>query len=121
MKDTRKRSGTLAETVAAAYLTDKGVRILQRNFRCRFGEIDLIGWDGTAYLIVEVKFRSSAGQGEPAEAVDFRKQHRICLAFDYFRMKEHLDDYVPVRFDVIEIDRYQRCHWIRNAFEYHGL
>lgn len=115
----RKKTGSLGEAAAAAFLMEKGVRILQKNYRCRYGEIDLIGLDGSVYLVVEVKTRSSSAQGEPAEAVDFRKQRKICLTFDFYRMKEKLDDYTPVRFDIIEIDRYGRCRWIKNAFEYH--
>ena len=119
MKDMRKKTGSLGESAAAAFLTGKGVHILQKNYRCRYGEIDLIGLDGSVYLVVEVKTRTSSARGEPAEAVDYRKQRKICLTFDFYRMKERLDDYTPVRFDIIEIDRYGRCHWIKNAFEYH--
>ena len=52
---------------------------------------------------------------------DWRKQRKICRVFDYFRMKHRLDDYVPVRFDVVEVDSAYRCHWIKNAFEYQEM
>ena len=118
MKDIRRRAGQHGEAAAASYLEQMGVSILQKNFRCRYGEIDLIGWDGNYYLFIEVKYRSTQEQGEPAEAVDYRKQYKICRTFDYYRMKKHMDDFVPVRFDIIEIDRFGRCHWIKHAFEY---
>ena len=118
MEDIRRQTGIQGEKEAAFYLESQGVRIIQKNFRCRYGEIDLIGWDGTYYLMVEVKYRSSWEQGFPAEAVDFRKQRKICRTCDYYRMKKNLDDFVPIRFDIIEIDWKGRCHWVKNAFDY---
>lgn len=79
----------------------------------------MIGREGNTLLIIEVKMRMGARSGYPGEAVDGRKQHKICRVFDYFRMKNRLNEYVPVRFDVVEVDGMCRCHWIKNAFEYH--
>ena len=56
----------------------------------------------------------------PAEAVDFRKQKRICYTFNYYRMQRRLAENTAVRFDVIEVDKDFRCHWIQNAFEFQG-
>lgn len=118
--DIRRQRGCAGETVAAAYLEQKGIRILVQNFRCRFGEIDIIAKEKDVFIIVEVKTRTDKKQGYPCEAVDKKKQRKICRTFDYFRMRYHLDDYVPIRFDVIEVDRDSHCHWIPNAFEYQG-
>ena len=120
MKDRRKRYGDQGEIAAAAFLEEAGVRILQKNFRCRYGEIDLIGWDGYSYLVLEVKYRYSSDFGEASEAVDYRKQQKICLTFDYYRMKKQLDEFTPVRFDIVEVDRYGRCRWLKDAFNYIG-
>ena len=57
--DIRKQAGQNGETVAAAFLEKEGVRILMRNFRCKFGEIDLIGKDHDSFLVVEIKMRST--------------------------------------------------------------
>lgn len=114
----RKEAGRLGETAAAYFLEENGVRILMYNFSCRWGEIDLIGKEGKVLLIVEVKQRKGQKQGQPCEAVDVRKQKKICRTFDYFRMKYGMDDYVPVRFDVVEVDAAFQCRWIKNAFEY---
>ncbi len=116
--DRRKLTGTLGETAAVAYLTRHGVRILERNYRSRYGEIDLIGADGTGLIVVEVKARKGPDCGDPAEAVDYRKIRRICRTFNHYRMIHRLSDFTPVRFDVIEIDREFGCHWIKNAFEF---
>lgn len=92
---------------------------MHRNYRCRWGEIDLIGREGNTLLIIEVKMRMGTRCGYPGEAVDKIKQQKICRVYDYYRMKNRLNEYVPVRFDVVEVDGKYRCHWIKNAFEYH--
>ena len=114
----RKERGRNGETAAAAFLEQRGVRILLRNYRCPFGEIDLIGKEKDTILIIEVKMRSDREQGYACEAVDMRKQYKICRIYDYFRMRYRLDEYVPVRFDVVEVDGRYDCRWIRNAFPY---
>lgn len=116
--DVRKRTGRLGETAAAAFLERQGVRILEKNFRSRFGEIDLIGLDGSCLAVIEVKTRKSPASGEGAEAVDLRKQRKICSTFNYYRMKKRLTDFTSVRFDVIEVDQSFHCRWIKNAFDY---
>ena len=115
-----KRFGRAAEDAAAAFLAGRGVHILKRNFRCRIGEIDLIGKEGDMYLMIEVKARMDQGQGFPGEAVDRWKQDKICRAFDYYRMRNHLHEDTPVRFDVIELDSKLEIRWIKNAFDYIG-
>ena len=114
--DRRKLTGTLGEAAAVAYLNRQGVRILERNYRSRYGEIDIIGMDDSGLVIVEVKARNGPACGDPAEAVDYRKIRRICRTYNHYRMIHGITDFTPVRFDVIEIDRDYHCHWIRNAF-----
>ena len=69
-------------------------------------------------LIVEVKMRRNKECGTPAEAVNLKKQKRICYTLNYYRMKKQLVDTTAVRFDVIEVDKDLQCHWIKNAFEF---
>lgn len=116
--DKRKVTGRLGETAAALFLEENGVSILEKNFRSRFGEIDLIGYDGESYLVIEVKTRVWRSSGSAAEAVDYHKQVKICRTFDYYRMKKRLNDFTPVRFDVVNVDQGFSCTWIKNAFEY---
>ena len=68
-KENKRETGTRKEELAADFLTRRGVKILERNFRCRQGEIDLIGMDGQYLVFVEVKYRKTARNGMPAEAV----------------------------------------------------
>lgn len=109
--------GAKKENVAAEYLQSQGMQILERNFRNRFGEIDLIGQDGEYLVFLEVKFRKNNSFGMPQEAVDARKQRKICKVADYYRMRKHLSDQTPVRYDVLSICG-NEIEWIKNAF-YH--
>ena len=114
--NTRKQ-GAQKEEQICAYLLSKGVRIRERNFRCRQGEIDLIGYDGEYLVFFEVKYRSSQSMGSAAEAVGYAKQKRICRVADYYRVIHHCMENTPVRFDVVAIDG-ERVTWLKNAFCY---
>ena len=74
----KRRTGAVWEKVAAEYLIKNGMRVLETNFRCRLGEIDLIGSHQGYLVFVEVKYRSTSEKGYAVEAVDHRKQCRIC-------------------------------------------
>ena len=114
----RRNYGMAAEEAAALFLEEKGIRILERNFRSYHGEIDIIALEKETILIVEVKMRRNKECGTPAEAVNLKKQKRICYTLKYYRMKKQLVDTTAVRFDVIEVDKDLQCHWIKNAFEF---
>lgn len=114
----RKNLGGAAEKAAVLFLEEKGIRILERNFRSYHGEIDIIALEKHTILVVEVKMRSHRDCGTAAEAVDFKKQKRICYTFNYYRMKKQIAENTEVRFDVIEVNRAFQCHWIKNAFEF---
>ena len=112
----KRQTGTAYEEQAAAWLTDRGFRILERNYRCRQGEIDLIGRDGPYLVFIEVKYRSSKSAGEPAEAVDWRKQRRISKAALYYCYEHRVPETQACRFDVVAILGSHVEH-IKNAFE----
>ena len=114
----RRNYGMAAEEAAALFLEGKGIRILERNFRSYHGEIDIIALEKETILIVEVKMRRNKECGTPAEAVNLKKQKRICYTLNYYRMKKQLMDTTAVRFDVIEVDKDLQCHWIKNAFAF---
>ena len=67
----RRQIGTEEEALAAEFLEGRGYRIVERNFRCRLGEIDLIARDGSVLVFIEVKYRKTGAYGDPAEAVDY--------------------------------------------------
>jgi len=87
------------------------------NFHSRMGELDIIARDGEYLVFFEVKYRRNTNCGDPLEAVDYRKQHRICKTAMYYCMKKGYGDSTPCRFDVIALERNQITH-IENAFEF---
>ncbi len=75
----KRTVGAQYEDKAAQFLESKGVRILERNFRNRFGEIDIIGRDKNTYVFTEVKYRKDNRLGDPASAVNLKKQSTMIL------------------------------------------
>lgn len=116
MKNT-KTDGRKAEELTARYLEHIGMVILEKNYRCRQGEVDLIGKDREYLVFIEVKARKTNACGYPGEAVTVRKQQRICKAAGYYCCKEKSAMNRPVRFDVVEILDHKIRH-IKNAFDY---
>ena len=120
MKDTR--TGPWGEERAARYLRMRGWHIEQRNYGCRYGEIDLIARRGDILAFVEVKTRKDDGHGAAREFVTAAKQQRILSAASLY-LSEHESALQP-RFDVIEIyapqgveTRFPTINHIENAFE----
>jgi len=109
--------GAKKEEVAAGYLAQNGMKILERNFRNRQGEIDIIGRHEGYLVFVEVKYRTTKRHGMPIEAVDLKKQRQICKVADYYRMIHRLGENTPIRYDVVGICD-EEIMWIKNAF-YH--
>ncbi len=107
--------GMQYEQRAAEYLTVQGYQILERNFRCRQGEIDLIAREKEWLVFVEVKYRKTARLGEPLEAVDRRKQQRIYGAAEYYLHCFYYGRDVRCRFDVVAVLG-EEIFLIRNAF-----
>ena len=118
MRENNRKKGARKEAQAAAWLEGKGLQILERNYRCRKGEIDLIAWEKGIYVFLEVKYRKGNGCGHPAEAVDEKKQKRISgSALWYLTEQGALE--APCRFDVIAVDgEVGSICWYRNAFDY---
>lgn len=109
-------AGSHYEDMAAAYLTAAGMTILKRNFRCRFGEIDIIASDRGTVVFVEVKYRSGRKAGDPLEAVGIRKQQKIIATAMYYISSAGRGFYASYRFDVIGIRGDGSIEHIRNAF-----
>ena len=100
--DPRKVLGDRGEEAAADFLAQRGMRIMERKFRCRGGEVDLIVRDGADLVFVEVKTRSSREFGEGSEAVTAAKRRRILRAASlYLSARDSLSH--PCRFDVVSV------------------
>ncbi len=112
-----RQKGTDKEQLAADYLTEHGMRIVERNFRGRQGEIDIIGYHNHYLVFVEVKYRSSETKGNALAAVGIHKQRQVCKVADYYRYLHRLGDNTMVRYDVIAIQG-EQIQWIQNAFSH---
>lgn len=110
--------GRKAEALAAAHLKQAGLRLEERNFRCRLGEIDLVARDGATLVFVEVRSRTSSAFGLPQESVGRRKQQRLRRLAQFY-LQGRSD--TAVRFDVVSVsfDRQgnpERVEHIPHAF-----
>jgi putative endonuclease len=99
----RQQLGLLGEDLARVELERLGYQILDRRYRSRFGEIDLIARDGATVVFVEVKTKTDSRFGDPAEMVTVQKQRRlVSMAEEY--VSGHALDATPCRFDVVAVD-----------------
>ncbi|MBD5553842.1 MAG: YraN family protein [Roseburia sp.] len=115
----RRTVGGEYEKRAGDYLIQQGYRILEYNFRCRSGEIDIIAEEGNSLVFAEVKYRRTAACGNPLEAVGKRKQQSISRTAAYYCLSHGYGTDTPCRFDVIAVLGDELIH-VKHAFEYCG-
>ena len=99
----RVAKGKQGEDLACRELQRRGYLIVERRYRTRFGEIDIVARDGRTTVFVEVKMRSSCRFGSAAEAVTWHKRHRICAMASEYVLRHHLAG-EPCRFDVVTVE-----------------
>ena len=119
--ETTTAAGRRGEDLACRHLESQGLQLLERNYRCRAGEIDLVMLDGSTLVMIEVRSRSSAGHGGAAATVGNRKQRRFMLAARHLMLTRPAYRRLAARFDVVAIDAAgvgepPRVTWIRDAF-----
>ncbi|MFK8027386.1 MAG: YraN family protein [Gammaproteobacteria bacterium] len=110
----QRLTGKKAEDVACSFLQRNGLSLLQRNYHCRYGEIDLIMQDSDTLVFVEVRFRSSKMFGSASESVDINKQQKLVFTANHYLQKH--PTHLPTRFDVVALSPHQNPEWITNAF-----
>lgn len=111
-----KRSiGDDKETLSVNFLSNNNVKIIDRNFNTRHGEIDIIGIDGDYLVFFEVKYRANLNYGYPLEAVTKNKIRNIRNAARVYLYHKHLPETTAVRFDCISILG-SDIQWIKSAF-----
>lgn len=118
----RAERGQRAEAGACDYLQRQGLRLVERNYRCARGEIDLIMRDQETLVFVEVRYRASQRFGGAAASVDTRKQARLVAAALHYLQQHPAAGRRACRFDVMasvpgEGDVAVEYEWIRSAFE----
>jgi putative endonuclease len=102
MKSFNKDIGALGEGISESYLKNLGYKILDKNFRCKCGEIDLIAVNKGYICFIEVKTRYGINFGMPSESVNSSKQHKIYKTAQIYIMKKNIFDF-NFRFDVMEV------------------
>ncbi|MCX7981641.1 MAG: YraN family protein [Syntrophales bacterium] len=115
------RKGFQGEETAAKFLREKGLKVLERNYRCPLGELDIIAREGQTIVFIEVKSRCSDRFGLPIEGVDERKCRRLSRLALYY-LKEKGWEGCKARFDVIGImmgnEGKVEIDWVRDAFDF---
>lgn len=108
--------GAEAEHLAATFLQQQGLQLVETNYRCRFGEIDLVCRDCGALVFVEVRLRGSDAFGGAAASITAHKQHKLLLAARHYLQQQRSAP--ACRFDVVLLRglRDNDIEWIRNAF-----
>lgn len=117
----RLERGRLFESRAADYLTQQGLTILARGYRCRLGELDLVCRDERVLVIVEVRARGRNAYCSAVESIGPLKRRRIVQATRYWLMRHAEWHAAPIRFDVFAFESVDTAdaemHWIKNAFD----
>lgn len=103
MATERSLLGQRGETLAAEELVRQGYEIIDTNYRCRNGELDIIAWDAKTLVFVEVRSRRSSEREFPAESVNLKKQHKLVLTAMHYLSCEKPDLEPDCRFDVVEV------------------
>lgn len=121
MKNLNKSIGDFGEDLAESYLNSLGYKIIERNFSCKTGELDMIGIDGLYIVFIEVKARYDSSYGMPCEAITASKRFKIYKTAQYYIMVKNLHK-ENFRFDVVEIvlnknNREYNIRIIKNAFQ----
>lgn len=115
----KQEIGKFGEDKACLFLAKKNYKILERNFNCKYGEIDIIAYSPTRELVfIEVKSRTNLNFGFPSEAVNFSKRFHIYSSSEFFIYSKKIKN-MPIRYDIIEVyissSKYAINH-IKNAF-----
>ncbi len=116
-----QRTGQQAETLACDFLSDKGLKLITKNYHCRYGEIDLIMKQDQTIVFVEVRSRKSNNLVDSASSVNWTKQQKLQRTAENYLQQNHVPASIPARFDVIAVTHNQSqradINWIQNAFE----
>lgn len=115
-KQNLRKTGSIYEEKASEFLIRNGVRILQKNYRTRSGEVDLIGMDGNYLVFFEVKYRKNLRFGHPLSAINARKRRQIIKTAQSYLYEKRYPSSVAVRFDCV-VFLNQECMWVKNAFD----
>lgn len=118
-----QKSGKLAEDLACQYLHQHGLRVLERNYNTRYGEIDLVMQDQDTTVFVEVRYRRHSDIVDPLSSIDQHKQRKLTRTAHCYLQQQKVHAEASARFDVVAVtgqDEQYQIQWIKNAFEAQG-
>jgi putative endonuclease len=119
MTTIQKTAGDRGEDYALKFLTQKGLRLLEKNYACYFGEIDLIMQDTEHIVFIEVRYRSPSSFGSALESITPSKIKKLIKTASHFLQRKKWLNKVNSRFDIVAIDfkkAENEISWIKNAF-----
>ena len=117
-KRASKQIGAEAEKRALSYLQTRGLKLVDRNFNCKHGEIDLVMQHQDYLVFVEVRFRKHSGYGTGADSVNYPKQRKLLKTAEFFLQRHVNYSHWPCRIDVVSIGPGESdINWITNAVE----
>ncbi|MGD8925887.1 MAG: YraN family protein [Thioalkalispiraceae bacterium] len=116
-----QQQGQFAEQLACNFLKQQGLSVLNKNYHCRYGEIDLIMKQDSTIVFVEVRYRKANSLVDSVASIDFSKQQKLYRSAENYLQRNNIPDSVPARFDVIAVtqqaDSTPEINWIQNAIE----
>ncbi|MFA5959649.1 MAG: YraN family protein [Tatlockia sp.] len=111
------KQGLAAEEKARHFLIKKGFQWIESNYRCRWGEIDLIMRDKNYLVFIEVRARTSSAYGGAAASITYSKRQKLIKSAEHYLLTKKWQGNCPVRFDVVSMDgANSEMEWINNAF-----
>ena len=115
-----QRTGNDAELRACQYLNEQGLELIERNFHCRYGEIDLVMREQQTIVFVEVRLRQANSLVTAVQSITPAKQARLVRSAGYYLQHNRINEATPARIDVVAITQDDQTHlfdWIQNAIE----
>lgn len=119
-KSPKQKKGQYYEKLAVEYFKNQGLKLIEKNFHCACGEIDLILKDQAILVFTEVRFRNNFSHGGAAETVNHFKQQKIIKTAKFYLLRYGLSEQVACRFDVLGLTKKENqlhYQWIKNAFQ----
>jgi len=116
METDRQRSGRMAEEAVLAAAHIRGLKVIEKNYHTRYGELDLVLTDNVTLIVVEVRYRSHDHFGSAVETVNRPKQRKIIAATKGFLVAHTQWHDAPIRFDVVGVNSSGDLDWIEQAF-----
>lgn len=119
LHNNHRHFGHKMEEEACKILTNSGLKLVQKNFNCKVGEIDLIMQDGKELVFIEVRYRKNFDHHDPLESITEHKVNKICRAAEFYLQKKGLLDKVAIRFDVFALSGGSPLQWtwVKQAFD----